>query len=243
MRETFSCSCHGENAEDLCEPAGAEAQRPMLEGRGAVCKNVLCISHTVPSSVAPSAAAAVRDSSCAAQFGFCSAKQVEEVLDVWRLILGRSGARAAGRSSSTDGNDSGQWVITRVETDGLRVSDASRFVLVMKTVSGIQTSDGNGGLTGATIRVCLEELGVGVGQRASEWDQGSVISAGAQQKKSEATVRKGSADTQEYEPCQLNNMGVDTDEICRTSFGLGAFGSGRLQNKRGELLGRKIEDC
>ena len=49
------------------------------------------------------------------------------------------------------------------------------------------------------------------GRRASEGEQGSVSSAGVVAE-NEAVVRKGSADTQECEPCQLNGRDVDMDE-------------------------------
>ena len=54
------------------------------------------------------------------------------------------------------------------------------------------------------------EFGVGLYQGASEGDPSSVSSAGTQ-KKETAVVRKESADTQEYESCQLNDMDVDMD--------------------------------
>ena len=50
------------------------------------------------------------------------------------------------------------------------------------------------------------------GRRASEGEQGSVSSAGWSQKMRKAVVRKGSADTQECEPCQLDGRDVDMDE-------------------------------
>ena len=37
-------------------------------------------------------------------------------------------------------------------------------------------------------------------------------SAGVSQKKRQVVVRKESTDTQEYEPCQLNDVDVDMDE-------------------------------
>ena len=52
------------------------------------------------------------------------------------------------------------------------------------------------GSLGQTGQKCSGELGVGFGERDS-------------QKKTEAVVRKESADTQEYQSCQQNDMDVD----------------------------------
>ena len=52
-------------------------------------------------------------------------------------------------------------------------------------------------------RRCSKELAVGLDWRASEGDQGSVCSAEGSFKQRKALVRKESADTQEYESCQL----------------------------------------
>ena len=49
------------------------------------------------------------------------------------------------------------------------------------------------------------EFGVGLGRGASEGNQSSVSSARGSQKR-KALVRKESADTQEYESCQLNDV-------------------------------------
>ena len=70
-------------------------------------------------------------------------------------------------------------------------------------MSEIRSSEGEAGLAGATVRRCSKELAVG----SSAGDQG-----GFAEKKMEAVVRKGSAETQEYESCQLSDMDVDMDE-------------------------------
>ena len=69
----------------------------------------------------------------------------------------------------------------KMEAEELRVSEMSRVGLDGRTVSGAQSSEGEAGL-------------------------GSVGSAGGSQKKSKAVVQKESADTQDYEPYQWNDM-------------------------------------
>ena len=76
-----------------------------------------------------------------------------------------------------------------------------------RTASGIQISEGEAGLAGATGR-CSTELAVGFGRGASAGDQGSVSAAGDLQKKRKA-VRKESADTQEDEACHFDDVDVD----------------------------------
>ena len=61
------------------------------------------------------------------------------------------------------------------------------------------------------------ELRVPLDQRTSIGDQRSV-GIGARRRKRKAVVRKESADTQEQESCQLNDMDVDMDEKEELSF-------------------------
>ena len=89
-------------------------------------------------------------------------------------------------------------------------SGTSRIGLNRRTVSGIQSPEGETGLAGTRGRRCPREFLVGLYQRGFEGDQSSVSSAGTQ-KKGTAVVRKESADTQDYESCQLNDMDVDMD--------------------------------
>ena len=74
-------------------------------------------------------------------------------------------------------------------------------------MSGIQSSEGEGGLAGTAEWRCPWELAVGLNQRAAARDQSSVSSTGGSQKKRK-TLRRESADTQEHESCQLNDMDV-----------------------------------
>ena len=85
------------------------------------------------------------------------------------------------------------------------------------------------GLAGIGRGTSLRELGVGL-KRASLGDQCSVSSAGGTQKTWKAVVQKESADTQEYESCQLNDVGrgrrrgqggVELRSQCGEQFRLG----------------------
>ena len=62
------------------------------------------------------------------------------------------------------------------------------------------------------VKLHLPDTGAVADQRTALRDHSSVSSAVGSQKKRKAVVRKESADTQEYEPCQQNDMDVDMDE-------------------------------
>ena len=62
------------------------------------------------------------------------------------------------------------------------------------------------------VKLHLPDTGAVVDQRTSLRDHSSVSSAGSSRKKRKAVVRKESADTQEYDPCQQNDMDVDMVE-------------------------------
>ena len=101
----------------------------------------------------------------------------------------------------------------KVEPEERRFSDSFRVVLKRRTMPEIQSSKGEAGLAGTAERRCPDALGVGLNQRASLGDQSSVSSAGGAQKKRKAVVRRVSADTQECESCQQNDVDVDKEEL------------------------------
>ena len=80
------------------------------------------------------------------------------------------------------------------------------------------------GLGGDVLR---GSSGLGL-KRASLGDQCSVSSAGGTQKTWKAVVRTVSADTQEYELCQLNDMDVvvveDKEELSFVPSAVSSFG-------------------
>ena len=94
-------------------------------------------------------------------------------------------------------------------------------------MSGIQRSDGEIWTRGNCEGTSPRELGVGL-KRASLGDQCSVSSAGGTQKTWKAVVRRESADTQEYDSCQLNDMNVvvveDKEELSFVPSAVSSFG-------------------
>ena len=79
-------------------------------------------------------------------------------------------------------------------------------------MSGAESSADEAALAGATEQRCPKELPVDSDWRATEGDQVSGCSAGGSQKKRKAVLRRESADTQEYESCQRNDVDVDMCE-------------------------------
>ena len=67
----------------------------------------------------------------------------------------------------------------KAEAEGLRVLDTFRVILHRKTVSEMESSEGEAGLSQATVRRCSEELAVGFGRSAFEGDYGCVSIAGS----------------------------------------------------------------
>ena len=91
-----------------------------------------------------------------------------------------------------------------------RLSDIAVAGVGCEPVSDARSSEGEAWYAG--------ELGVGVGQKVSLGDQNNMNSAGGYQKERDAAVRKESAEMQENESCQHNDMEVDRDKGKELSF-------------------------
>ena len=101
----------------------------------------------------------------------------------------------------------------KVELGEPRVLDAAGAGSGGEAVSRALSSEGEAELVGSGEPRCLVELRVGVDQRTSLGVQYSMGSAGGSHKKRKAAVRTESAETQEFESQQENDMAVDGNEV------------------------------
>ena len=108
----------------------------------------------------------------------------------------------------------------KVGSEEPRTSDTSRVGSDWRKVSKSHSSEGEAGPARATERRSSEEPGVGLDQRTSEGDQGSMNGAGNAQTKKRAVVRVWVAPVERYGSGHGREQGgVDLQSQCGEQFG------------------------